>query len=732
VTPERWAQINAAFSAVLDQDPPDQVNYLNKALPDDATLRDEVAGLLRDAQLAESQGFLCPPPWLIDNIPLCLPDFRRGDSEYSQIQYIGHGGMGVVYRAYNNGLDKWVALKLSPPAHLGTARDRHRFREAQNMARLDHPNIVRVLSTGEYEEGRPYFEMDLIERKDGCSLHDHLEEYVERPQRAAELMETVALAVHHAHQRGILHNDLKPGNILLDEEGQPHITDFGLARRLGQDLVASASLCASEEAANRDITSARATIATRSATGAIEGTASYMSPEQADRNEITTLSDVYGLGALFYTLLTGRPPFSGGTVREILQRVRTATSEPPRVLNSKVDDTLEAICLKCLNKEVTQRYTSANELAKDLCNYRTGKETIARSWTRRERIVSWCRRNVVEAGLVAAVVAIWVFALVMAVSVAQARKADLLKANLEVASSTANDLATTALLQLTQLSRNAEMASADPKLAALLTRDELNGLQQILSEVCSQEVEGAGRPIRFKTCYIMNRDGVMRAHFPPAPDLIGKDFSWRDYFQCAKAQNGPVCISRVYRGMSDNLFKFAISAPIRDVQNNFLGIIATAVTTDAAMGPVVLHNPSLKVALIALTERDEQPAVTETNAGKYAILFHPGYQRGVDPVEFPYTNKTNMKPIPSEDNYRDPVSAVAPEYAGRWIAGFAPVGNTRFIVIAQQRFEDAVSLGSSTLWSLALWSALASLVAVGILAMVLWRWARSRAYELPR
>lgn len=705
MTSERWEQITAAFSTVLDQEPPDRAEYLHRAFAHDTALRDEVARLFHDVQAAESQGFLQSPAWIIDDIPLLLPDFRNGDSEYRRIEYIGHGGMGIVYKAYHSNVDQWVALKLSSP-HLITAKDRERFRtEAQSMARLKHPNIVTVHGTGEYE-GRPYFVMELIE---GNSLNRGLTEYIERPRRAAELVEAVALAVHHAHQRRILHNDLKPANILLDQDGQPHVTDFGLARRLGEEVAASA-------------------------TGAIEGTASYMSPEQAEGKEITTAGDVYGLGAVLYALLTGMPPFRGATVEETRRLVRNEIPAPPHKLNPNVDDTLEAICLKCLHKNPAQRYASANALAQDLIRYRTGKETTALLWRRRERVVAWCRRNMVQAGLVTAVIAIWVFALVMAVSVAQARKADLLDANLKAASFAANDLATTAFLQLTELSRNAAKATADPGLAALLAKDNRNGLQRVLSDVCSPEVEGPGQPIRFKTCYILNRDGIMRAHVPPAPDLIGTDFSWRNYFQCAKAQEGPVCISRVYRGRSDNLYKFAMSAPIRDGRNNFLGIIATAVTTDEAMGPVIPHDPSRKVALIALTEPtdlDSPDAGTGDSTDQYAILFHPGYRKGVDPVEFPYPNKIKIKPIPSDDNYIDPVSSSIEEYAGRWIAGFAPVGNTGFVVVVQQRFEDAVSLGSSTLWNLTLWSALASLVAVGILLMALWRWASSRRQGAP-
>ncbi len=205
MTPERWNEIYDGFKAVLEQELGDRAKYLDEAFPHDLTLRDEVARLLRDAQEAESQGFLKGPAWIVDDIPLFLPDFKHGDSEFSTIEYIGHGGMGVVYKAYQSNFDRWVALKLISPSHLSTAADKERFRtEAQSMARLRHANIVTIHETGEYH-GRPYFVMELIE---GKSLQDRVKEFADHPRDAAALMETVALAVQHAHQRLILHNDL--------------------------------------------------------------------------------------------------------------------------------------------------------------------------------------------------------------------------------------------------------------------------------------------------------------------------------------------------------------------------------------------------------------------------------------------------------------------------------------------------------------------------------------------
>ncbi|HEX9144887.1 MAG TPA: hypothetical protein VGA09_11480, partial [Candidatus Binatia bacterium] len=339
-------------------------------------------------------------------------------------------------------------------------------------------------------------------------------------------------------------------------------------------------------------------------------------------------------------------------------------------------------------------------------------------------------------------IAIWIFAVVMALSVAHARKADLLQATLNSASFAAKDLATTALLQLRSLGRNVDIATADPRLAVLLAKDDRNGLQKILLDICE------GQPISFKTCYIINRDGIMVGHTPRAEQMIGGDFSWRNHFQGAKAlgmkgAGGAVHVSRAYRGRSDNFYKFAVSAPILDAQKNFLGVIATSVMTDASMGLVSLHEGNRKVALLAPTDTDN-PEV-ENRLAKYVVLYHPGYRKGMDPVQFPYLDKIGIKPdliskqefqlsdstqlISPDDNYLDPVSSVVKEYAGRWIAGFAPVGNTGFVVVVQQRFEDAVSLESSTLWSLAVWSALASIVVAVILLTILWHWARRRKSE---
>jgi serine/threonine-protein kinase len=336
-----------------------------------------LAAPLREA--ARAARLDTPRPWEAD--PARSAPGSLG--EYELLEEIGKGGMGVVYRARQKGLNRFVALKLFRPDPLGQARDLQRFRnEAELVAQLDHPNIVPIYEVGEHAE-QPYFSMKLIE---GGSLATFLRSVPESGtllRSVAKLMATVARAVHHAHQRGILHRDLKPSNILLDSDGQPHVTDFGLAKRLDPGREAQEILTHS---------------------GAVVGTPAYMAPEQAvARNgAVTTAADVYGLGAVLYALLTGQAPFQGGSVLETLAQVEESDPEPPGRINPKVPRDLETICLKCLQKEPERRYASAQALAEDLDRWLRGEPIQARPTGRLEALLRWCRRQPVQAALAAA------------------------------------------------------------------------------------------------------------------------------------------------------------------------------------------------------------------------------------------------------------------------------------------------------------------------------------------
>ncbi len=289
--------------------------------------------------------------------------------DYELLEEIARGGMGVVYRARQVSLNRTVALKMILAGQLAAPEDVQRFhREAEAAANLDHPNVVPIYEVGAHQ-GQHYFSMKLIE---GGSLTSR-----KLPAReAAALVVTVARAVHHAHQRGVLHRDLKPGNILLDAQGQPHVTDFGLARPVegGQ----------------------------HTRTGSILGTPSYMPPEQARAEKVlTTGVDVYSLGAILYELLTGRPPFRAETPLDTILQVLERDPVPPRQVKPGIDGDLETICLKCLDKDPQRRYSSAAALADDLERYLRGEPIAARPCSRWERLRKYARRKPAAAALIA-------------------------------------------------------------------------------------------------------------------------------------------------------------------------------------------------------------------------------------------------------------------------------------------------------------------------------------------
>jgi serine/threonine-protein kinase len=284
--------------------------------------------------------------------------------DYELYEELGRGGMGVVYRARHISLDRIVALKIVLGAAVATRADLARFRgEAETAARLNHPNIVPVYDVGE-RDGLPYFTMRYIH---GTTLAQRLAEGPMPAREAAELLAPIARAVAHAHDQGVLHRDLKPSNILIDKEGQPFVSDFGLAKR----LIGEPSHDADATQRLRPITQ----------TGAILGTPGFMSPEQAagQRGVISASTDVYSLGAILYAMITGRPPFQAASPVDTVMLVLEQDPIAPQSLNPSVDRDLEMIALKCLQKPIDLRYSTAAELADDLEAYLADEPVSARS-----------------------------------------------------------------------------------------------------------------------------------------------------------------------------------------------------------------------------------------------------------------------------------------------------------------------------------------------------------------
>ena len=298
--------------------------------------------------------------------------------DYELLEQIGRGGQGVVFRARQKSLNRTVALKIIGLGQWATKAHLKRFRlEAEAAARLEHPGIVPIHEVGELD-GSCYFSMKFVE---GGQL-DAIPKREPMPIRqAVELIAKVARTVHYAHEHGILHRDIKPGNILLDAKGEPHLTDFGLAR-----------LVESESSVTQTLD--------------VFGTPSYMAPEQAVGNnaQVTGATDVYGLGAVLYQLLTGQPPFAGGTTYETIKLLLDTEPRQPRLLNPKIDRDLSTICLKCLEKDPKRRYSSALALAEDLGRWLKHEPIVARHTGVFTRGRKWVRRNPTSALLAASLI----------------------------------------------------------------------------------------------------------------------------------------------------------------------------------------------------------------------------------------------------------------------------------------------------------------------------------------
>ncbi|MBL9129106.1 MAG: serine/threonine protein kinase, partial [Verrucomicrobiales bacterium] len=408
---------------------------------------------------------------------------RLGD--YELIEVIGRGGMGVVYRARQSSLERDVALKLLPGGEFARPDFLKRFRrEALAAARLRHPNIVAIHDGGEHD-GVAFYSMELVA---GRTLAEILADGPLSARRAAEYLREIARAVGHAHEAGILHRDLKPANVLIDRATErPRVTDFGLAKSVRDDAPSetdakhpgsrgSAGLSAPDDP--------RLTI-----TGQALGSPSYMPPEQAlgPRAEVGPSGDVYSLGAILYHMVTGRPPFEGVGIHDVLLQVRDNDPIPPRRLNARVPADLETICLKCLAKEPSRRYASAEALAADLDRFLEGRPILARPVGAVRRLGLWCRRRPVVAALSAGVLLLLLIVAVGAsiavLHVAAARRAEHAErlktetANAELLRANRRLGETIQLLELQRIEdsfRAGDSPGAVARLAALLRKDRSN------------------------------------------------------------------------------------------------------------------------------------------------------------------------------------------------------------------------------------------------------------------
>jgi TolB-like protein/Flp pilus assembly protein TadD/predicted Ser/Thr protein kinase len=324
------------------------------------------------------------PEGLVENLRNGAAPLMMNFGDYELLEEIGRGGQGVVFRARQKSLNRIVALKVIGLGHWATEAHIRRFRqEAEAAASLEHPQIVPIYEIGE-RDGSCYFSMKFVEggRLDQVATGEKF-----LPRRAAELIVRITRTVQFAHDRGVLHRDIKPGNVLLDRQGEPHLTDFGLARLIENESAITNSF-------------------------EVLGTPSYMPPEQASgcARELTPAADIYSIGAVFYQMLTGEPPFAGGTTYETIRKVLETEPRDPRLWNAKVDVDAATICLKCLEKDPTRRYQSAAALAEDLERWLRHEPIQARRIGIFSRACKWVRRNPTRATLIPSLAAVAAFA----------------------------------------------------------------------------------------------------------------------------------------------------------------------------------------------------------------------------------------------------------------------------------------------------------------------------------
>jgi serine/threonine-protein kinase len=646
---------------------------------------------------------------------------------YEILEEVAAGGMGVVYRARQHGLNRVVALKLLRGGGLASAGEVRRFREeAERVSGLDHPHVIPIYDVG-VSDGQPYFTMKLME---GGTLRQRATELRHDPRWAAHMVARSARAVHFAHQRGILHRDLKPANVLLDTAGVPYVSDFGLAKPLPPpgDAAGEASL-----------------------TNSIEGTPAYMAPEQARGvRRLTTAADVYGLGAILYECLTGRPPFAGPDALAVLERVVRDAPAPPRSLNPAVDRDLEIVCLKCLEKEPADRYKSAEALAEDLERWLAGEPIRARPARWPERAWRWGRRHPLAAGLALTGVALGVLLLVAALSVARARREQLLDLALHRNAADARHVASTVLLRLQGIAAFVEVAAEDRAVGQMLKDKDHNGLssycQKLLARSDVRGALGAGGDDPLASWMVLNTAGRLVAESHQVA-VVNPNYPGRDYFRGAIAATGSaghpvVHVSRCYLSQNQHIYKFGLSAAVRDpdAPDKLLGVIAVTIATSATLGPrLVEGDQEVALAVPHDTDPPHEPAPAERSPADYMLMVHPAYQSRQSPLPLPPGMLPPSTPtasrelaLPQSDralppvaDYRDPAAELDPRFAGEWLAGFAPVGNTEFVVIVQQSVAAVTAADRALMRQLAIGLGVATVAGAALTAALVILRARS-------
>jgi tRNA A-37 threonylcarbamoyl transferase component Bud32 len=683
----------------------DRASVLRRWCATHPRLASELAGLAASDRLLAGLGVDDEPP------PERLGDFRI-------VRRIGRGGMGVVYEAVQEPFGRRVAVKTRQPLHFSELARARFLREQAVLARLHHTHVVAIFAAGHVGDTH-YFAMPFI---DGVSLREtirtlslageasRLDELHFRT--AAGCIGDAADAIHHAHEKGVMHRDLTPANLMTDAAGHVWVLDFGLAGYLTECVPAS-----SEESSAID--------PDLSLPGSTMGTLNYMAPEQLEgRADVRT--DVWSLGAVLYELLTLRRAYAGRDGVEPSKesgfdrrrRELSAPLVPPRRLSPRLSRDLEAICLKSLRPRSEERYASAHDLAEDLRRFLRGDETAARPWGLVERIGRWSRRQPAHAGLTAMGA---VLLLLLALVAGHVRE---LRAN---NARHADKVARAVDRQLQLADRAVREAAARPTLRQSLAhyRGDPGPLHTeivALSENAAHWFRRPGEDQPFVNWFVMDRQGrIVADPYPDPPHpVLGQDFAFRDYAGHMLGDDAPadpeaVYVSQLFLSDQDGRCKFAtVSRVWKD--GRLLGLIAATVAVDSKLVALDLRDEPPGTAVIGSLDRHPRPGQEGEFAQvpQYVFALHRDY------------DGSGFAPI-SADDRRDVLDVFNAEpelrhrtdsyfHGGRlWLADYARAGQTHFVAFAEQPYPWEVDL---VLWGAAAGAVLALGVAL--------RWAGAR------
>jgi serine/threonine-protein kinase len=623
---------------------------------------------------------------------------RIGD--YKIIERLGQGGIGVVYRAREGRSGRDVALKIIQQRFAGSSEVAARFRRSVEIAAtLEARNIVRIYDTSGLQSERPFHTMQLVA---GGTLADpKRKRRFREPAQAAALMIKIARAVQSAHEEGVLHGDLKPSNILLDASDEPYVGDF-IAKRVDDPAYDA------------------------------EGTIPYLAPEQAAGEGARIWTDVYALGAIFYELLTGRRPIEARTIGELREIDRAAEAIRWRANLSSINIDLREICLAALAEDPLDRPASAAIFAESLQRVLEYKPRLFPPTPRLRRVKLWTRRHPMLAFGAALGLLLLISADVTMFLVARSEQRELRDQVLRTNSALASAQAQAVLAGLKRHSDYTLQAASLPAIRELLL-----GLPSARQEAPLQDVYERAGIFGPDSVFVVDTEGTLVARWPPTPTFsVGKNYSFRDYYQCAKAlariTAREVCICPAYRTEANDTIQFAFSSPVYDAGGKWLGALTLSRSATRTLGEIDFNDRYQSAQRTSVLGGRGPDRTRAANRTALTVLVHPDLMGANEFTIEPRLSERlittlslrtsggyvapNDSPPFAYDDYRDPL-AKTPE---RMLASFAPVGQTGYVVAVSTPYRNASSPNQRLLDLLLTYGSVLNLSFVLVAAIAVW------------